>query len=246
MMQNTIFNRYERKYILTKPQRDDMIEFLKNHLDFDPYSNNGKGYRVLNIYYDTHDYSIIRNSLAKPAYKEKLRLRSYQINPKPEDPVFLEIKKKFEGRINKRRLDMTYQNTLNYLHSNQVPNLKDYSSQQIFSEIDYFIKIHQAKPGAFISYQRVAFDSKNQDLRVTFDNQMLFRTKDISLDKDGGLPILLDASYSLMEVKSQDNFPYWLASKLSEYELYSQSFSKYGTAYRQLLIGGITDDYILY
>jgi len=49
-----------------------------------------------------------------------------------------------------------------------------------------------------------------------------------------------------MEVKSEDNFPFWLARKLSEYELYSQSFSKYGTAYKQLLIGGTTDDYILF
>jgi len=245
-MQNTIFNRYERKYILTESQRTDMISFLKQHLKFDPYSQNGLGYRVLNVYYDTHDYSIIRNSLAKPKYKEKLRLRSYQANPKPEDPVFLEIKKKFEGRINKRRLDLTYQKAIDYLTSKNMPHFQTYMTQQIFNEIDYFIKIHQARPGAFVSYQRLAFESDSQDLRVTFDDQMLFRTKNISLVQDGGLPILADPTYSLMEVKSQDNFPYWLASKLSEYELYSQSFSKYGTAYKQLLIGGITDDYILF
>ncbi len=245
-MQNPIFNRYERKYVITQQQRKEMIEFLKDYLILDSYSANGLGYIINNIYYDTHDFSIIRNSISKPKYKEKLRLRSYRSEIKADDYVFIEIKKKFEGRINKRRIDLTYQQAIDYLEKGIKPSLNNRQALQILEEIDYFIKVHHAKPGALIRYRRLAFMAPKQDLRITFDDQMLFRNTNLDLTVDGGNPILEDPNYSLMEVKSEDNFPFWLARKLSEFELYSQSFSKYGTAYKQLLIGGTTDDYILF
>jgi len=184
-MQNTIFNRYERKYIITQKQRKDMIEFLKEHLVLDPYSANGIGYNIHNIYYDTHDFSIIRNSISKPKYKEKLRLRSYTSKIKADDYVFIEIKKKFESRINKRRIDLTYQQAVDYLEKGIKPALDDPQALQVLDEIDYFIKVHQAKPGAFIRYRRLAFMAPKQDLRVTFDDQMLFRNTNIDLTVDG-------------------------------------------------------------
>jgi len=245
-MQNIIFNRYERKYIITKQQRQEMIEFLKDYLVYDPYCQDGQAYTIYNIYYDTHDFSIIRNSIQKPKYKEKLRLRSYHFPINPDDLVFLEIKKKFEGRINKRRIDLTYKDALDYLENGIKPVFEDYKDQQIFNEIEYFIKVHKAKPGAFIKYQRVAFMAPKQELRVTFDDHMIFRNTDVHLTKDGGNQILENENLCLMEVKSEDNFPFWLARKLSEFELYSQSFSKYGIAYKQYLLGGSIDDYILY
>jgi hypothetical protein len=88
--------------------------------------------------------------------------------------------------------------------------------------------------------------SLTDELRITFDHNILFRNNNINLLQKGGTSLLQDTSKWLMEVKSDDNFPLWLAQKLSEYELYSQSFSKYGNAYKQHLLGGNIDDYILY
>jgi hypothetical protein len=224
-MQNTIFNRYERKYLLTNKQKDELYTFFKTYLIEDPYSNAGAHYTIYNIYFDTPDFSIIRNSIQKPIYKEKLRLRSYQAPLNKDDLVFLEIKKKHRGKINKRRVTLTYQQARDFLEHKKMPQVSSYLDQQILNEIRYFIDIHQAKPGAFIKYDRIAL---------------------MSLDDISGERVLSNKDYWLMEVKSEDNFPFWLARKLSEYQLYSQSFSKYGKAYQKYLLGGTTDDYILY
>ncbi len=243
-MNKPIFNRYERKYIINEKQKQEMIELLKNHLVFDEYSLDEKPYTIYNIYFDTHDFSIIRNSIQKPIYKEKLRLRSYKFPLEDHDFVFLEIKKKFEGRINKRRVFLTYLEAKNYLDHHIIPSFSNYLDQQVMMEIDYFMSLHKATPGAFISYKRIALISENDDLRVTFDHHMTFRNQDVNLDHDTGSPILSDQNLYLMEVKSSDNFPFWLARQLSLFQLYSQSFSKYGKAYQLYLKGGNQDDLI--
>ena len=46
---------------------------LMDHMKPDRYSKS----LICNIYYDTPDRRLIRASLEKPVYKEKLRLRSY-------------------------------------------------------------------------------------------------------------------------------------------------------------------------
>jgi hypothetical protein len=135
---------------------------------------------------------------------------------------------------------------MDYLNQDILPVFANYFDQQIMSEIDYFIKVHKAKPGAFITYDRVALTSANQQLRITFDHNIRFRNKDVHLNDTKGSLILNEVDNWLMEVKSEDNFPFWLARKLSEYHLYSQSFSKYGKAYQKYLTGGSNDDYILY
>ncbi len=245
-MLKPVFNRYERKYIVSSSQKQEMIAFLTDHLIFDAYSLDSKPYTIYSIYFDAHDFSVIRNSIGKPTYKDKLRLRSYIFPIHDDDFVFLEIKKKFDGRINKRRVFLTYKQAMDYINFNIKPVFTTYIDKQILNEIDYFINIHKAKPGAFISYNRIAMVSLEDDLRVTFDSEILFRNQDLTLEKSGGTPILNPPDLFLMEVKSSNNFPFWLARKLSEFELYSQSFSKYGKAYQQYLLGGTSDDFILY
>ena len=63
-------------------------------------------YTICNIYYDTGDWRLIRKSLEKPVYKEKLRVRSYGV-PMGDDKVFVELKKKYDGVVYKRRVAMT-------------------------------------------------------------------------------------------------------------------------------------------
>ena len=83
-----VFNRYEHKYILNQQQYDEMIKVMNEHMNPDPYNKGGKPYTITNIYYDTQDDHLIRASLSKPIYKEKLRLRSYGV-PKDGQKVFL-------------------------------------------------------------------------------------------------------------------------------------------------------------
>ncbi|MBE0700141.1 MAG: polyphosphate polymerase domain-containing protein [Acholeplasmataceae bacterium] len=241
-----IINRYERKYLITERQKNDLIGFLKDYLVEDPYSLEKKAYTIYNVYYDTFDHAIIRNSISKPVYKEKLRLRCYKFPLDQEDYVYLEIKKKYQGVVNKRRLSLSFKQAINYIENHEKPQLKDDLDRQIFDEIDYFIKVHKAKPGAFISYDRIAMSLPNHTIRITFDHHIQFCKQQDFLSKQELHPILQDENLWLMEIKSENNFPLWLVNKLSSFELFGQSFSKYGIAYQQYLIGGVYDDHLLY
>jgi hypothetical protein len=244
-MQKSIFSRYERKYLISKTQKDEIITFLKSYLIDDPYSIGGASYTIYSLYFDTSDYTVIRNSIQKPVYKDKLRLRSYKSPLDDHDLVFFEMKKKYEGKVNKRRVNLTYLDAMNYIEHRIIPTFENYLDQQIMNEIDYFVKTYDLKPGAFIKYDRVALMSTDDRLRITFDNNIVFRNQHLTLNDTSGTQAIDDMDLYLMEVKSEDNFPLWLAKKLSDYQLYSQSFSKYGKAYEKHLTGGNYDDPIL-
>lgn len=224
------FNRFEKKYIVTKTEKDELVDFLSQHLKWDLYSQS-HFYTIYNIYYDTMDQNIIRQSVDKPPYKAKLRLRSYRCPVEPTDIVFLEIKKKIEGKVTKRRLDMTYQDAVAYLDQGIQPIPTDYVSKQVLNEIDYYLKCNPVKPNYYIAYERRAMVDETGLLRVTIDQSIDIRDHDVHFLKKGGHPIL-PKDHFLIEIKSEHNFPLWLAHKLSTMHLFSRSFSKYGEAYR--------------
>lgn len=237
-MQQRTFNRVEKKFLLSQVQKDFLVEEIQKHLTFDPNIIKGEPYHIYNLYYDTNDYEFIRRSLNKPIYKDKIRLRSYHYPLTDTDQVFLEIKKKFNGRINKRRIVMTYLEFKNYLMNETKPSAEDYLNKQVYEEINYILKRDLLKPKAYIAYERLAFHNDDDSLRVTFDHNIRYRTDDVALNDDDTHPILEDDTEWLMEIKSATNFPVWLAQLLSEHRIYSQRFSKYGKAYQQFITGG--------
>ena len=91
-MIQTTFQRYEKKYLLTPAQYQWIFQQLQSRMQVNEYGM----YPICSIYFDTDDYRLIRASLEKPVYKEKLRLRSYGAPSRMEDPVFLELKKEVQ------------------------------------------------------------------------------------------------------------------------------------------------------
>lgn len=183
---------------------------------------------VRNIYLDNCNFDLIRSSLGKPIYKEKLRLRSYG-NITDNSKAFLEIKKKLRGITYKRRFELTYKELHNYITDGTIPD----SGGQVFEEIDYLIKRMSLKPKIVICYDRMGYyDRENGEFRVTFDGNIRFRHEDLDLRK-GDYGIELDAApYRIMEVKSVGAIPIWLVRELSALKIYQGSFSKYGTIYQ--------------
>lgn len=224
------FNRFEKKYLVTKAQKDELVDFLMQYLAFDDYSKDDY-YTIFNIYYDTADQNIIRQSVDKPPYKAKLRLRSYTCPVEPTDLVFLEIKKKIDGKVTKRRVIMTYEEANRFVTNGVRPKMHDYMSQQVLNEIDYYLKRNPVQPNYYIAYERRAMADAQNLLRVTIDRRIDIRREDVSFLISGGLSLLPKDHY-LIEIKSGENFPIWLAHKLSVMKLFAQSFSKYGEAYR--------------
>lgn len=230
-----VFNRYENKFMMD----DTTYQSIKKHLDckmsLDEYCKNGKSYPIANIYFDTQDDQLIKCSLSKPAYKEKLRLRYYGV-PNSNDKVFLEIKKKVLGLVNKRRSPLGLDEAYSFVSNGEQPKQREYMNAQVLNEIEYFLKVYQLEPKVYIAYDRQAyFSNGNHDLRITFDNNIRSRRTDLRLESGDYGDLLLDGDLWLMEIKSDKSIPVWLSTLLSDHKLYKSSFSKYGTEYKMQL-----------
>ncbi|MBR6207936.1 MAG: polyphosphate polymerase domain-containing protein [Oscillospiraceae bacterium] len=240
-MENSIFQRHELKYLVTETQRARLEEAFESCMVPDPHGES----TICNVYYDTPDFRLIRASLEKPIYKEKLRLRSYGCAA-PEDTVFLELKKKYKGIVYKRRVSVPCRAAEDYF-AGRAP-LPDCG--QIGREIDYFKRFYGSLyPAVYLCYDRTAYYAREStDLRVTFDRNIAWRQQAVRLTAPTGGRQILAPGWSLMEVKAADAIPLWLAEWISAQGIRQSSFSKYGEAYKTILaetrremLGGIVN-----
>lgn len=222
-----VFKRYEEKYLL---EHSKWLEFMEQSREYLKENRYGKS-QICNIYFDTPDFRLIRESLDKPSYKEKLRLRSYSI-PSGDSVVFVELKKKFDGVVYKRRESMRLEDAETWLYDQEFCH----QDSQIFREIDWFLQYYGSiVPSMYISYDRLAFDvAGSPGVRITFDTNLYFRTEDLWLEHGRNGTAILRPDQHLMEIKTPGAFPLWLCRLLSRLEIYPASFSKYGTAYRMV------------
>lgn len=231
-----VFNRYEKKYLINGENFKWFMEKLKEHMKPDKYNKDGKLYNISNIYYDTPDDALIRASIEKPVYKEKLRLRSYGV-PGICDEVFLEIKKKYNGMVNKRRTCLKLKEAYALVNNGIKPEEASCINKQVLEEIRYFLKIYTLVPKVYLIYYRMAFfDREDDDFRVTFDTNIKTRRYDVGLEKGGYGELLIGNDIWLMEVKSSKAIPLWFTRLLEERDIKAVSFSKYGTEYKKYII----------
>ena len=217
-----VFNRVEKKYILNKTQFNKIKNIIYKNIKLDPYHS--KEYTISSIYLDTDNFDLIRKSMEKPIYKEKVRLRSYGV-PNLSDEVFLEIKKKYNGYGNKRRIKIKLKEAYEFI------NGKIKINSQIGKELDYTIKRNILKPKIYIAYDRIAFQEK--EFRITLDYNIRYRIEDIELEK-GDSGNLLGKDLYIMEAKALNAYPKWFIKLLSQEKIYPKSFSKYGNIYKKL------------
>lgn len=228
MAYQAVFKRYELKYMLTQEQKARVLQSMAPYMALDEYGRT----TIRNIYFDTDNYRLIRRSIERPTYKEKLRVRSYQ-RAKPTSTVFVELKKKFEGVVYKRRLSLPEEEAMEWV----TGEMHCQQDTQISREIDYFLSYyHDLHPAVFLSYEREAYYSKDgSDFRVTFDEHILARREAITLEADPWGTPLLKEGMALMEIKCSGGIPLWMTQILSQEQIYKTSFSKYGTAYQTLI-----------
>ena len=228
MAYQAVFKRYELKYMLTLEQKERILEAMEPYMTLDKYGRT----TIRNIYFDTDNYRLVRHSIEKPAYKEKLRIRSYQ-KAKPDSTVFVELKKKYDSVVYKRRLSLSEDEAMDWV----TGQMHCKEETQISGEIDYFLSYYETlHPVVFLSYEREAYFCKDGgDFRVTFDDHILCRQEDLSLESDVWGTSLLEEGKVLMEIKCSGGIPLWMAHALSREHIYKTSFSKYVTAYQTMI-----------
>lgn len=227
-----VFNRYEHKYLMDRATYEKVLDVMDRHMTLDKHNKDHKPYTIANVYYDTPDDYLIRKSLSKPVYKEKLRIRSYGV-PNADTKVFLEIKKKYNGIVNKRRSVLKLSEAYSLIKTGKIPEVKDYMNSQVLNEIVYFLSHYELSPKVYLAYDRVAyFEQGNPDLRISFDINIRSRRYNVALEKGDFGEILLDRNTYLMEIKTSRAKPLWLTNMLTELNIKRQSFSKYGTEFK--------------
>ena len=221
------FRRHEKKYLMSREKYEQLWRELSIRLRPDEYFSS----TVCSLYYDTDDYSLIRHSIQKPVYKEKLRLRSYGV-PGPGDEVFVELKKKFKGIVYKRRVSLPLEQAEFWLNGGPAPD-----DSQISREIDWVLQRYELSPKIVICCDREAWvDRDEPELRFTFDKNIRYREDELRLSAGcHGQPLLEEGSV-LMEIKMPESSPLWLAELLSRVEVFPAGFSKYGRCYEQGLM----------
>lgn len=269
MAYQTVFKRYELKYIMTREQKARVLKAMAPYMTPDKF---GKS-TIRNIYFDSDDFILARHSIAKPDFKEKLRIRSYA-KASENSTVFVELKRKADHLVYKRRVALPEQTAMKWTQGFAGRNVcissagcnpvRDPAGEQVHEpavapvqkpavepiqtqmrrEINYFLSYYEhLRPAAFIAYDRQAYKMRDcspelnsagghdQDFRVTFDENILFRDYDLSLTSDVYGERVLDEDKVLIELKCSGGIPLWMVKVLSEEGIYKTSFSKYGTAY---------------
>ncbi len=236
MAAQLVFKRYEMKYMLSLEQKAKLLAAMEPYMKLDKYGRTS----IRNLYYDTDSYLLIRRSIEKPKYKEKLRVRSYG-RANPDSTVFVELKKKYNSVVYKRRIAMEEKQAMEWLNIREG-GMKE--PGQISAEVEYFLEYYKdLHPVVFLSYEREAYYMRDKsDLRVTFDDSILVRQENLTLESEPyGIPILPEGMV-LMELKCSGGLPLWLTELLSKEKIYKTSFSKYGTAYKNIIypkLGGL-------
>jgi hypothetical protein len=221
-----IFQRVEKKYMVDPRQHRAMLSLIDEYMEPDQYPD----YQVCNIYYDTEDYRLIRESLAHPKYKEKLRLRCYG-QPDDSSNSFVELKKKYNGVVYKRRLEMPLGEARAWLDG-RAPA----PDSQVGRELAYALDHYQLIPRMVLLCHRRAWHGReNPELRLTFDDHILWRSEDLDLTAPPVGRALLEPGQRLMELKIPGAMPLWLAAAMNEQQIWPTSFSKYGHAYQTMM-----------
>lgn len=218
-----VFRRSEVKYLVTDEQRAAILSAVSEHMEPDAWGAT----TVCNVYYDTPTSLLIRRSLDKPTYKEKIRVRSYG-RREPGAPVFVELKKKHKGIVYKRRAVMDEARAEALLAGHGDPRT------QIEREIDFAVRRYEGlAPACYIAYDREAFYAiDDHEFRMTFDRNVRARWHDLNLTAQTDGEQLLPAGTSIMELKCGGAMPPWTVRVLSRLGIRKASFSKYGNAWK--------------
>ncbi len=231
MNEQMTFKRYELKYMMTRAQKEDLLRAMEGHLQLDRYGHS----TIRNIYFDTDTFRLVRRSIEKPLYKEKLRVRSYQ-RAGEKSMVFVELKKKFESVVYKRRVMLPHREAMDALENDRPLPI----SSQIGAEIAAFREFYgpTLKPAMLLTYEREAyFPVDGTDFRLTLDENILWRMDNMDLGAEAYGNAVLDDDRVLMEVKTPGGIPLWMTRFLTENKIYQTSFSKYGAAFLQWQAG---------
>lgn len=212
---------FELKFQLFQQQARALAHWAAGHLQLDPHADPalGNAYHVHGLYFDTPALDVFHRT---PGFrKRKFRLRRYGKNP----AVFLEQKRKSEGKVAKRRVEIA-EPELERLRG--IPTAIDWTGHWFHRRIARRL----LQPTCLISYERQAFFGNNGEgpLRLTLDHHVRSRPADawnVEPVLDG--PVLLPDQV-LLELKFRKHLPALFKVLMQDFLLVPTPISKYRLA----------------
>ena len=236
-MEVKVFDRIEKKYLITKDEKDQLLESIFKNLSKDNYHQSC----IYNIYFDNHNHDLIAQSIDWTDFKHKVRARSYG----GYDRVFMEIKTKIHGEEEnigfKRRFMITKKDYKKFISKKKTAEelakkkVESPTDTQIAREIDYYFKTFNLEPRILVIYDRESYRD-GSGLRITFDENLTYRSNDLDFRKTNDDKIYFKDDHNIiMEIKSHSALPLWLVKRLSALKIYPERFSKIGRVYQAIL-----------
>lgn len=229
-MYQSIFSRVEKKYLLDEEKYNLFMKKISKNIVRD------KNYHstICNLYLDTANFDLIKQSIQKPLYREKFRIRSYNV-PNLDDSIFFEVKKKYNQVVSKRRIKVKLSSVSDYLYNKK--KIDNVENEQILNELEYSVDKYKLIPKVYIAYERDSYEGAfDKNVRITFDSNLRFRQEDLDLENGCAGKLYFDKPTYIMEIKTLGGMPIWLTSVLSQLEIFPSSFSKYGNIYKKYLV----------
>lgn len=216
------FDRQEFKYFIPLNMVDVIIAQLDQHLKRDRFSQDDY-YDVHSIYFDTHDWQAFYSKMDGNLHRKKLRIRTYNVFPEPDERVFAEIKEKNNREILKRRVAVKYKNLRQLL--NGEPN---HERSNVYDEWRFSLLRNTLKPKLLNSYRRLAFQSYSVDgLRITIDKDVSYLVTDSIDFSQPTKHVTWAHDYCVMEIKFRQYIPVQIASIIKSHNLTQAAISKY-------------------
>lgn len=226
------FNRYELKYWLDGRMLGRVLSFLGDFMVPDRHSDGAKPYRVTSLYLDDFERGAYYEKYNGDNLRKKYRVRYYEDDC---TRLFFEIKHKRGSFVTKTR--RAYETTGDI--SEVICDLKSGLLDEVLPEFAYYVHRLGLRPAVWTAYERTALVGRNNPkLRITFDHELAGGAALSTVASDRRLePLQFDRwnPRSVMEIKFDRFFPYWLETLMRELNLRQESISKYGMVMNRCL-----------
>ncbi|MFP4380088.1 MAG: VTC domain-containing protein [Candidatus Sumerlaeia bacterium] len=229
----TTFQRFEAKYIITETEAACVLDYLSPWLESDRHTKRGVSYDINSLYLDSEKLGLYWSSALGEKNRMKLRIRAY--SEESDAPVFLEIKRRVNQVILKQRTRLRREAMRDLLAGKTLdagalahPTERERDNYYAFRDCLEHIC---ARPAAFVRYDREAYVSRLEEpVRVTFDRNLCclpcdHYAEDMWKKNTDWLPV--DAASVILEIKFTNAFPAYVARVVQRFGLRQTSFAKY-------------------
>lgn len=225
-------SRFELKYVVSEEMARAIRESLRIHLVPDSFtSEDGTGYGVNSLYLDSEGLDLCNATVQGHKNRFKLRIRWYDGDE--NRPYFMEIKRRVNDQILKRRAAVRLEGVRHLLGGHFPTREHLYHSDQPASlgVLDEFCRLRntlQASGAVYVRYNREAWvPDELETARVTFDRCLKGSAFNGVFETPEDAWSSAQPRGTILELKFTDRFPGWMRRLVQDFNLNRQSVPKY-------------------